>query len=133
MSTWKIIVFWDASARGWFFLFFLYQYISRRDDESEGKDGHRKNLPDFHFIEAQDKHHGDDEKNGVEEIAGNDAEFRAFFFFLPICEPRIKKSQNQDRDQDIFGTEVGADNSGKNQLRNKKQEISDDERNQKIF
>jgi len=112
-----------------FFSFFLHQYISRGDDDSERKNGHHKNLPDFHFIEAQDKHHGDNEKNGVEEMAGNDVKFRVFFFFLPIREPRIKKSQNQDRDQDIFGAEVRADNSGKNQLRNKKQEISDDERN----
>lgn len=115
------------------FLFLLHQRISGRDDESERKNGHNENLPDFHFIEAQDEHQGDDEEDDVEEMTGNDVEFSAFFFFLSFSEPTINQSQKQNRRQEIFRVEVGTDNARKDNFRDKEKKIGDEKRNEKIF
>ena len=123
----------DAETRLIASLLFFYQNIFRSDQKGDGNDDHNRDLPNLHFVKAQNKHHRDREKDDVQKIAGNGLEFGFLGCFEGLSKFSEKKSDDEDDRQKIFWIKMRAHDSRQDKLRDDQQEISDHQGNEQIF
>jgi hypothetical protein len=100
------------------------QNVFRTYEKRNGNGDHDRNFPYFHLIQAQNQHYRDNKKYNIYQIARNSSKFWIFKLFYFRAKLQIGQPQKEDEYQKIFWIEVGADNAGQNEFRDKQNKIS---------